>query len=127
MNVLARFRPLIFVALIVGLLTASPAFFVPPVLADQPAPPPGPDLDEAPHDLKGCDSLRLGRADKACDVLNRQPMALIPPATPTGYIKSLYITYYGLGSDTHRTRVQDLARVDHGPGAQESSAGRVHQ
>ncbi|MBE7553800.1 MAG: polysaccharide deacetylase family protein [Anaerolineales bacterium] len=27
---------------------------------------------------------------------------------PTGYVKGLYITYYGLGSETHRTRVQEL-------------------
>lgn len=26
----------------------------------------------------------------------------------TGYIKGLYITYYGMGSDTHRARVQEL-------------------
>ncbi len=36
------------------------------------------------------------------------PSSLVLKTRPTGYIKGLYITYYGLGSATHRAHIQYL-------------------
>jgi peptidoglycan/xylan/chitin deacetylase (PgdA/CDA1 family) len=87
----------------------------PAALADQPTVPPSPEEDELLLFLKYCHSTLAWRTDRDCDVVNHRPKATPPPAVPhtaitraTGYIKSLYITYYGLASATHRMHVQNL-------------------
>lgn len=85
-----------------------------PVLAGQPALPPPPEEDELLYYMKRCQSALARRKDAACPDL-RQPSATATPTLsvitntrPTNYIKGLYITYYGLGSASHRAHVQGL-------------------
>jgi peptidoglycan/xylan/chitin deacetylase (PgdA/CDA1 family) len=100
---------------IIGGLLALGLMLSIPVLADQPALPPGPEEDELLHYLKYCQSTRARRADENCDGLNYRPATILAPTVPytvetrpTGYIKGLYITYYGLGSVSHRTHIRNL-------------------
>jgi peptidoglycan/xylan/chitin deacetylase (PgdA/CDA1 family) len=87
-----------------------------PALADQPIPPPPPQEDELLRYLKHCQLARAQRTDETCYALTHGPVTTNPTFTlpftseirPTGYLKGLYITYYGLGSATHRARVQHL-------------------
>jgi peptidoglycan/xylan/chitin deacetylase (PgdA/CDA1 family) len=82
------------------------------VLADQPALPPPPEEYEPQY---YCQSAWARQTNEACSTQNQTSTTAIltpPPITtktrPTGYIKGLYITYYGLGSATHRAHVQSL-------------------
>ena len=87
-----------------------------PVLADQPLPPPSPEDDELLRHLKHCQLAQAQRTDETCYALTHGPvttnLTFTLPFTseirPTGYIKGLYITYYGLGSPTHRGHVQHM-------------------
>lgn len=104
------------IGLVGGLLTLSLGLSILPALADEPALPPSPEEDELLFHLKYCQSAQSRRADEFCSALNERSAAITPTATrsypakirPTGYIKGLYITYYGLGSASHRAHVQSL-------------------
>lgn len=68
--------------------------------------------DRQPHPLP---SLPLTGEEKEGAAVSRPPSAVLTGTLPfttelrsTGYIKGLYITYYGLGSETHRTNAQWL-------------------
>ena len=89
-----------------------------PVLANGPASPPPVGEDELLHRLKRC-QIRAQWTHEDCNALtgpqvnvsHTGPLTHTLPITAgrsTGYIKGLYITYYGLGSDTHRSHVQEL-------------------
>jgi len=77
---------------------------------------PGPEEDELLYYMKYCRMARPRSTDELCLAINHRPTgptstleATPPQATnPTGFIKGLYITYYGLGSATHRAHVQEL-------------------
>jgi peptidoglycan/xylan/chitin deacetylase (PgdA/CDA1 family) len=87
-----------------------------PVLADHPLPPPSPEDDELLRHLKHCQLAWAQRTDETCYALTHRPVTTNPTFTlpftaeirSTGYVKGLYITYYGLGSPTHRAHVQHL-------------------
>lgn len=107
---LGQIKGIVFLLCVLSWTNSTPA-----ALADQPTVPPTPEEDELLLFLKYCHSTPAWRTDRDCDVVNHRPKSTPPPAVPhtgitraTGYIKSLYITFYGLASATHRTHVQNL-------------------
>lgn len=111
-----RSRPWHILGLIVGLWVLSLTLIALPVLAEQPAPLPIPEDDQLLRYMKYCRSPQAQQTGRICRNLSHRAVAATPPPIysthtkigSTGYIKGLYITYYGLASASHRAHVQDL-------------------
>ena len=111
----AGIRPGVLLALCGWAMALCLAFlFVFPVGAAPSAVSPGPEEDDVLYHLKRCQRSMAYLEDADCAALFRPPQGIIPSSAftreirPKGYVKGLYITYYGLASSDHRTRVQSL-------------------
>jgi peptidoglycan/xylan/chitin deacetylase (PgdA/CDA1 family) len=98
------------VGVLLGVCLLSLAFGILPVLAKQPTSSPTLEEDEVLRYLQLCRFTKMQQTRELCQRLSQTPAVDSPTAKvrPTGYIKGLYITYYGLGSPTHRAHVQEL-------------------
>jgi hypothetical protein len=98
------------VGVLLGVCLLSLALGILPVVAKQPTPSPTLEEDELLRYLQLCRFAKMQQTSELCQRLSQPRAANSPTAKvrPTGYIKGLYITYYGLGSPTHRAHVQDL-------------------
>jgi peptidoglycan/xylan/chitin deacetylase (PgdA/CDA1 family) len=98
------------VGVLLGVCLLSLALGILPVVAKQPTPSPTLEEDELLRYLQLCRFAKMQQTNELCQRLSQPPAVHSPTAKvrPTGYIKGVYITYYGLGSPTHRTHVQEL-------------------
>jgi peptidoglycan/xylan/chitin deacetylase (PgdA/CDA1 family) len=98
------------IGILLGLFLLSLPLGVVPVLAEQPTPSPALAEDELLRYLQLCRFARMQQTNEFCQRPSQPPADYSSTAKirSTGYIKGLYITYYGLGSPTHREHVQEL-------------------
>jgi len=106
------FKPWLIISLAGWLVFLGAIFPFKMARADEPGFPPPAEENATGPASEGCQS-QTGSSDEACVPVNGRSTnaerpTFVPKYDSTGYIKSLYITYHGLGSETHRTHVMNL-------------------